>query len=129
MEATLQTIESAPGWEQHQAGEQWRFENEEGLGVPGDMPARHICITEGHQALLCDILRLAIAVSERTGLQVLFEWSGPFAGLHVRYYLPGAQGPCVRDVWFDRADPGEAGRQLEQVRDFLGRLSGAAGNA
>jgi len=75
------------------------------------------------------ILRLAIAVTERTGLRVLFEWSGPFDGVHVRYYLPGEQRPCVRDVWFDQADPGEAARQLEGIRDFLGRLSGVPGNA
>ena len=129
MEATLQTIESAPGWEQQQAGEQWRFEHEEGLAVPGDMPFGHTSMTERNQALLCEILRLAIAVTERTGLRVLFEWSGPFDGVHVRYYLPGEQRPCVRDVWFDQADPGEAARQLEGIRDFLGRLSGVPGNA
>ena len=129
MEATLQEIDSAPGWEQQQANEQRRFETEERFLAPWNMTNSHILMTERHRRLVCDVLLLAIAVTERTAIRVWVEWAGPQKGLIVRYYLPGNERVCQHDIWFDLDGDREARRKLLQIRDLLSHLGGLCGNA
>ena len=129
MEAINLDVESAPGWEQQQDSEARRFESEHGFAVPGDMGYPHWDMSEEHRFLICDIVRLAIAVTAGTGLRVWVEWAGPQKGLVVRYYLPGNERACHHDIWFDLEGAGEARRKLLQIRDVLAHLGGLYGNA
>jgi hypothetical protein len=129
MEATTHPIESAPGWEQQQASEARLFDSGTGFAVPGDMREAHWHMSEDHKFLACDILRLAIAVTERTGIRVWVEWAGPPKGLVVRYYLPGQPRACEHFIWFDLDGDGECRQQLLQVRDVLANLRGLYGTA
>lgn len=129
MEAITHPVESAPGWEQQQAGEARLFESRTGFAVPVDMGSTHWVMSEDHKFLVCDILRLAIAMTERTKFRVWVEWAGPSKGLVVRYYLPGQQRTCEHFIWFDLDGDAECRRQLLQVRDVLANLRGLYGTA